>query len=232
MVYYGASREFLELRFQANLADDDDTIDSVRRTIDLLLNSESYTGCDHQDGDQMPDTQVGDQSLVGLMTEQRMIASEIMDAVASKTNQLMFLQGAAGTGKTYTVKALISALQSRRRKCLICATTGIAAVQYPRGTTLHSLFHLGIDEQFTGRFQSNIGRGTPQAEYILSADLIIIDEVSMLTPWVAKRVSLTLQSISNEERTEFGGKQILFVGDLLQLPPVVSGDQMPPSDSC
>jgi hypothetical protein len=95
---------------------------------------------------------------------------------------------------------LINALQSHRKKCLICGTTDIAAVQYLGGTTLHSLFRLGIDEQSRGRFSLNIGRGTPLGGYILAADLIIIDEVSMLTPQVADRVSLTLQSISGYER--------------------------------
>jgi Cdc6-like AAA superfamily ATPase len=64
----------------------------------------------------------------------------------------MFLQGPAGTGKTFTVKALINTLESCFKKCLICGTTGIAAVQYPGGTTLHSLFHLGIDEELRGSF--------------------------------------------------------------------------------
>jgi hypothetical protein len=110
---------------------------------------------------------------------------------------------------------------------LICGTTGIAAVQYPGGTTLHSLFRLGINEQSRGGFRSNIGRGTPLAWYILAADLIIMNEVSMLTSWVANRVSLTLQSISGYERVQFVGKRILFVGDLLQLPPLFRIFQCP-----
>jgi hypothetical protein len=81
----------------------------------------------------------------------------------------MFLQGSAGTGKTFTVKALVNALQSHRKKCLICGTTSITAVQYPGGTTLHSLFRLGIDERSRGGFRSNIGRGTPLARYIFDS---------------------------------------------------------------
>jgi DNA helicase HerA-like ATPase len=132
----------------------------------------------------------------------------------------MFHQGSTGTGKTFTVKALINALQSHRKKCLICGTTGIAAVQDPGGTIFHSLFRLGIDEQSRGVFCSNIGRDTPLGRYILASHLIIIDEVSMLTPWAANRVSLTLQSIFGYERIQFGGKQIIFVGDMLQLFPL------------
>jgi hypothetical protein len=87
---------------------------------------------------------------------------------------------------------LINLVQSHRKKCLICGTTGIAAVQYSGGTTLHPLFRLGIDEQCLGGFRSNIGRCTPLARYILAADLIIIDEVSILAPLVPNRILLTL----------------------------------------
>jgi Cdc6-like AAA superfamily ATPase len=97
----------------------------------------------------------------------------------------MFLQGSHGTGKTFTVKVLINALQACRKRCLICGTTDIAAIQYPEGTTLDSLFRLGINEQPTRSFRSKIGRGTLLARYILAADLIIINEVSMLTSSVA-----------------------------------------------
>jgi hypothetical protein len=125
------------------------------------------------------------------------------------------------------VKVLIKALQSHGKKRLICETTGFSAIQYPSGITLHSLFPLGIDEHSAGGFHSNVGRRTPLARYILDADLIIIDEVSMLTPWVANRVSMTLQSISIHDRIEFGGTWFLFVGDLLQLPSVVPSFSMP-----
>jgi hypothetical protein len=97
---------------------------------------------------------------------------------------------------------------------------GIAAVQYLGGVTVHSLFRLGINENASGDFRCHIGRQTAQAENILSADLIVIDEVSMLTPWVANRVSLTLRSLTGNA-TDFSRRKILFVADLLQLPPVI-----------
>jgi hypothetical protein len=85
---------------------------------------------------------------------------------------------------------------------------------------------MGIDEINRGPFVSPIGRRTPHAIYILRADLIIMDEVSMLTPWVANRVSKILEWIG-DPALEFGGLKFLFVGDLLQLPPVVPGFAMP-----
>jgi hypothetical protein len=151
----------------------------------------------------MPLTSPPELALSLLTPMQHSVASQMIGAVMQKTDQLMFLQGSAGTGKTFTVKALIKALESTRKKCLICGTTGIAAVQYPGGTTLHSLFHLGIDEQSRGSFYSNVGRRTPLARHIFAADLIIMDEVSMLTPWATNRVSLTLHSISGQDQQEF-----------------------------
>jgi hypothetical protein len=227
MVYYGASRESLEIRFCDHLADGEDTPDSVRRKTDLLLHPFDMSSYDGLGDDQLSIYCDPDSHLSLLTPEQHYVASKIIKAVLHETHQLMFLQDSAGTGKTFTVKALINALQSHHKKCLICGTTSIAAVQYPGGTTLHSLFRLGIDEQSRGDFRSNIGRGTPLARYILAADLIIIDEVSMLTPWVANRVSLTLQSISGYERIQFGGKRILFVGNPLQLLPIVPDFSMP-----
>jgi hypothetical protein len=89
----------------------------------------------------------GPDSYLSLSTpEQHSVAFEIIEAVLHETCQLVFLQGSTRTGKTFTVRALISALQSRRKKWLICGTTCIAAIQYPGGTTVHSLFCLGINE--------------------------------------------------------------------------------------
>jgi hypothetical protein len=64
----------------------------------------------------------------------------------------------------------------------------------------------------TESFRSNIGRDVLQIRQILAADLIIIDMISMLTPWVANRAYMTLQPISAHDRIKFGGKSILFVG--------------------
>jgi hypothetical protein len=150
--------------------------------IDLLLHPFDMSSYDGLGNDQLFISSDPDSQLSLLTAEQHSVTSKIIKAVLHKTHQLMFPQGSAGTGKIFTVKALTNALQSHRKKCFICGTTGIAAVQYPGGTTLHSLFRLGIDEQFRGGFRSNIRGGTPLARYILAADLIIIDEVSMLTP--------------------------------------------------
>jgi hypothetical protein len=144
MVYYDASRESLETRFCDHLADDGDAPDSVRRKIDLLLHPFDMSSYDGLSDDQLSISSDFDSHSSLLTPEQHSVASKMIKAVLHETRQLMFLQSSAGTGKTFTVKTLINALQSHRKKCLICGTTGIAAVQYPGGTTLHSLFRLEL----------------------------------------------------------------------------------------
>jgi hypothetical protein len=75
-----------------------------------------------------------------------------------------------------------------------------------QGQSVHALFCLDIDECQSTRFLSHISRRTVRADYLLSADLIIIDEVSMLTPWVTRRALLTLGSIAegNHGKWDFG----------------------------
>jgi hypothetical protein len=109
----------------------------------------------------------------------------------------MFLQGSSGTGKTHTVRVFPSELQRRHIYCLVSATIGIAAVQYSRGQTVHSFFSFGIDERQNTSFASHIRRGTTRTAYLPLARLLVIDEVSMLTPWTAPRVSLALEWIAN-----------------------------------
>jgi hypothetical protein len=111
-------------------------------------------------------------------------------------------------------------LRNRVIAYFISAITGIAVMRYPGGEIVHSLFSLGIDENRGSLFISRIGRNTQKAQKLLCARLTVIDEVSRLTPWVTRRISLTLGWIAggNHPVWDFGAKKILFVGDLLQLP--------------
>ena len=149
---------------------------------------------------------------------------------------LMFLQGRAGTGKTFTTNTLISLLRNEGYKVLVTGTTGIAASQYEGGQTVHSMFGLSIDQKIKdNEFHCNIGLDTKRAEELINADLIIIDEISMMTVKTATGVDYTLrylvsskygfdyQNINYDLIPPFGNIPILFVGDLLQLPPVIPG---------
>ena len=151
---------------------------------------------------------------------------------------LMFLQGRAGTGKTFTTNILIQELTKQGNNVLVTGTTGIAASQYKGGQTVHSLFGLALDQNIKGNeYKSNIGLHTIRATELISADLIIIDEISMMTIKTAIGVDFTMRFLASEKYgfenkqidynliPPFGNVPILFVGDLLQLPPVIAGSK-------
>jgi hypothetical protein len=85
---------------------------------------------------------------------------------------------------------------------------------------------LGIDECIDDRFVCNVGRDAPYATFPLMADWIGSDEVSMLAPWFAEREARVMNWLAGVEGI-FGGVHVLFVEDLLQLPPVVPNFEMP-----
>lgn len=150
---------------------------------------------------------------------------------------LMFLQGRAGTGKTFTTNVIINVLRKKGYKILVTGTTGIAAAQYEKGMTCHSLFKLKLaKEDSENDYRYNIGYGTNRSKELLESNLIIIDEISMMNIQTVFQIDYTLRTLvayhekqgmvdhlNLENIPPFGGKNILFVGDLLQLPPVVRG---------
>jgi hypothetical protein len=139
------------------LSDRDDTEPDVWRKITELRRwlAEPYRHVAFTEGN------VNREDLLQRLNEgQRRVAMRVINGVSDPECQFMFLQGAAGTGKTFTVATLVSMLRAQDRNCLIGATTGIAAVHYPGGCTLHSLFGLVIDEASRGGLVSHNGQGS------------------------------------------------------------------------
>ncbi|MFP4060830.1 MAG: helix-turn-helix domain-containing protein [Bacteroidales bacterium] len=163
--------------------------------------------------------------------------------IASKfvngTNRHVFLTGKAGTGKTTFLKQI---KEYTHKNCIVAAPTGIAAIN-AGGVTLHSLFHLPFGTFVPGNFsdyndQINIQLNTPRTllanlkmnrykrDLIRELELLIIDEVSMLRADLLDAIDVILQHIRRKKNIPFGGLQILFIGDLMQLPPVVKNDEI------
>ncbi len=156
----------------------------------------------------------------------------------NNTNQNIFLTGKAGTGKTTFLQKLS---QHTPKEIIISAPTGVAAIN-AGGITLHSLFQL----PFSGFIPDNNGlndinltveMNTPRTllravkmhkskrDLLRSLELLVIDEVSMLRADTLDAIDVLLRSIRRNYDSPFGGLQILFIGDLWQLPPVVSNEE-------
>ena len=133
------------------------------------------------------------------------------------TNSSFFLTGRAGTGKTTFLQNVQKMVD---KNFIILAPTGIAAI-LAGGDTIHSFFGLPLEACFPGTC------GRMNQERILSlvhADTIIIDEVSMVRSDMMDAVDYTMRKILRNNMP-FGGKQMIFVGDMFQLPPVVKYSQ-------
>jgi len=170
------------------------------------------------------------------MSEQTIDANNLIfkKAVAfvNQTNQNLFLTGKAGTGKTTFLKYI---RENCYKKMAITAPTGVAAMN-AGGTTLHALFWLpfGVfvedyelkwDEQDNNIYNKNrlfsTIKLTKQRRAILQElELLVIDEVSMVRADTLDAIDVILKSVRRDMRP-FGGVQVLFIGDLYQLPPVV-----------
>ena len=154
----------------------------------------------------------------------------------NQTNRSVFLTGKAGTGKTTLLKEII---QTTHKNCVVVAPTGIAALN-AGGVTIHSMFQLPfggfIPDNSVAQFNENSKfetRATLRRHFRMSGlkkavinnmELLIIDEVSMLRSDLLDAMDFMLQSV-RKKNLPFGGVQVLFIGDLLQLPPVVRDEE-------
>lgn len=146
-----------------------------------------------------------------------------------RSNQSVFLTGRAGTGKSTFLKYLC---QTTKKKHVVLAPTGIAAIN-AEGSTLHSFFKLPFrpiapdDADLSlvgGRIFDFFKYRKEHRKIIQEVELIIIDEVSMVRADTIDCIDRILRVYSNNMRTPFGGKQLVFVGDVFQLEPVVTSD--------
>ena len=155
----------------------------------------------------------------------------------NQTSQSIFLTGKAGTGKTTLLRKIMA---STHKNAVIVAPTGIAALN-AGGVTIHSFFQLpfaGFIPEFGAQpaFSESVKFETKQTllrhftmnktrlKMIRNIDLLIIDEVSMLRADLLDAIDWTLRNIRRVHEP-FGNVQVLFIGDLLQLPPVVKQEE-------
>lgn len=140
------------------------------------------------------------------------------------TRQSLFLTGKAGTGKS-TFLRYISA--HTKKKHIVLAPTGIAAIN-AGGATLHSFFKLPFypllpnDSRYNARnIRNTLKYNSEKIKLIKEVELIIIDEISMVRADIIDFIDKILRIYNRNMREPFGGKQLLLVGDIYQLEPVV-----------
>ncbi|MDR2567454.1 MAG: AAA family ATPase [Bifidobacteriaceae bacterium] len=154
--------------------------------------------------------QPGDRSWIEL-TDEFKSAMEILESGGS-----MFLTGKAGTGKSTLVRHFV---ENTRRKVVVAAPTGIAALNVD-GLTVHRLFgftaNTTLDTVASGDYRPN-----RFAKVIAGMDTLIIDEASMVRADLLDQVEIAMRRFGPRKGQPFGGVQVILVGDLFQLPPVV-----------
>ena len=146
---------------------------------------------------------------------------ELARKIIEQTGNSLFLTGKAGTGKTTFLRKLRA---ESRKRMVVCAPTGIAAIN-AGGMTLHSFFQLDFGPFVPGVKRENASRHSmafskEKIKIIRGMDVLVIDEISMVRSDLLDAVDDVLRRF--RDRTQpFGGVQLLLIGDLQQLPPVV-----------
>ena len=144
------------------------------------------------------------------------------------TRRSLFLTGKAGTGKSTFLRYIAN---NTKKKCVVLAPTGIAAIN-AGGCTLHSFFKLPFhpllpnDTQFSIRkIRDTLKYNSEKRKLLQELELIIIDEISMVRADIIDFIDKVLRIYCRNMREPFGGKQLLLVGDVYQLEPVVKEDE-------
>ncbi|AOM77643.1 helix-turn-helix domain-containing protein [Pedobacter steynii] len=170
------------------------------------------------------------------MSEQN--PAELAAKFVNYTSKHIFLTGKAGTGKTTFLRNLI---ELTHKKAVIAAPTGIAAIN-AAGVTIHSLFQLPFGtylpkapaaegDHYNQQYNTpksivrHLNMTASKRKVLTDMELLIIDEVSMLRADLLDAIDMVLRYIRRNNAASFGGVQVLFIGDLHQLPPVVKSTE-------
>lgn len=155
----------------------------------------------------------------------------------NQTNRHLFLTGKAGTGKTTFLRYI---QQNSAKKMAIVAPTGVAAIN-AGGVTMHSFFQLPFgpfipvkqsgwnnpSTEVTDQHSlfKNIRFNNAKRELLRELELLVIDEVSMVRADMLDAIDTILRHFRRQPLVPFGGVQVLYIGDLFQLPPVVNNSE-------
>ncbi len=158
-------------------------------------------------------------------------------AFVNQTNKHLFVTGKAGTGKTTFLKHI---KENTFKRLAVVAPTGVAAIN-AGGVTIHSFVQLPFGpfvpshknywNSYNGEMNNpatllkNLRLPTAKRDVIRELDLLIIDEVSMVRADLLDAIDTVLRHVRRQPLLPFGGVQMVYIGDLYQLPPVVKNDE-------
>ena len=155
----------------------------------------------------------------------------------NETNKHLFLTGKAGTGKTTFLKYI---KQHTFKRLAVVAPTGVAAIN-AGGVTIHSFFQLPFGpfipgyhnywNSYEGELNNpstlikNLRLPSAKRDVLRELDLLIIDEVSMVRADMLDAIDTVLRHVRRQPLMPFGGVQMVYIGDLFQLPPVIKNEE-------
>jgi ATP-dependent DNA helicase PIF1 len=145
---------------------------------------------------------------------------------AVKGGQNIFLTGAGGTGKSHTIRAIVGWARDAGMISAVTAMTGCAALLLntsgigAAAKTLHSWAGVGLAREAAHELAAAVARNKAATRRWRDTQLLIVDEVSMMTPDFLDKLDLVARQVRRRASERFGGLQVVFSGDFCQLPPV------------
>lgn len=147
---------------------------------------------------------------------------DVLDYLSKNPKGITFVHGKAGCGKTY----LINQIESSNRGCQVLTPTNLAASLYKRARTLHSFFWKGfdnLDEGFQNTANITPAKASNMSYELSKVTMLVFDEISMVRSDTFEMMNQICQKAKGNN-LPFGGIPVVVVGDLFQLPPVVSDE--------
>lgn len=143
------------------------------------------------------------------------------EAIINNPKRNIFVQGQAGSGKSYLIRCIKQEMERQERKLAVVAPTGMAA-ELIGGTTIHSMFKLGPHDFFP---QNIAEKYRMYQEIVKHISTLIIDEASMLRADLFDAIDALCKKAKGNKQEPFGGIQIVLIGDLYQLTPIYNDDE-------
>lgn len=153
--------------------------------------------------------------------------------ISFKCGNNIFLTGPGGSGKSYLIKTIVDECNKSERKVQVCAMTGCAAILLNCGAkTLHSWGGFGLGNGDVNTVVKRVTGNKYKKKPWKEVDVLIIDEVSMLSKKLLTCIDYIARISRNNRDTPFGGLQIILSGDFYQLPPVGQDDEQDTTAFC